>query len=90
MANKKEQILAECEQYGIQKTSPIKAIKEKCIDCCCGQRKEVEICGVPECALYPFRFGKNPFTNKTVNLTEEQKIERANRLREMRSKNNNE
>lgn len=90
MANKKEQILAECEQYGIQKISPIKAIKEKCIDCCCGQRKEVEVCGVPECALYPFRFGKNPFTNKTVNLTEEQKIERANRLREMRSKNNNE
>ena len=90
MASKKEQILAECEQYGIQKISPIKEIKEKCIDCCCGQKKEVEICGVPECALYPFRFGKNPFTNKTVNLTEEQKIERANRLREMRSKNNNE
>lgn len=88
MANKKEQILAECEQYGIQKISPIKAIKEKCIDCCCGQRKEVEVCGVPECALYPFRFGKNPFSSRGTNLTEEQRQARADRLKDMRSKNN--
>lgn len=41
--------------------NPVKAIRQKCLDCSCGQVKEVELCPIPDCALYPFRFGKNPY-----------------------------
>lgn len=42
-------------------TNPVKAIRAKCLDCCCGSPKEVDLCPCPDCALYPFRFGKNPY-----------------------------
>ena len=38
--------------------TPIKAIRAKCLDCCCNQRKEVRLCPIPDCSLYPYRFGK--------------------------------
>ena len=44
------------------KISPIKAIRAKCLDCCCGQTNEVLLCTCTDCPLYVFRFGKNPFT----------------------------
>ena len=40
--------------------TPIKAMRAKCLDCCCGSPKEVRLCPVKECALYPYRFGKRP------------------------------
>ena len=39
---------------------PIKAIRAKCLDCCCGQSREVAACPSDDCSLFPFRFGKNP------------------------------
>lgn len=59
-------------------TSPLEAIKQNCFDCAGGQRKEVQLCPVLTCALYPFRFGKNPY--RTRNMTEQQKIELSERL----------
>jgi len=53
-------------------TSPVKAIREKCLDCSCGQTNEVRNCPVVNCALYPFRFGKNPYYGRRK-LTEGQK-----------------
>ena len=47
-------------------TSPIKAIRAKCLDCCCNQANEVKLCEIFTCALHPFRFGRNPFTNRTI------------------------
>ena len=44
--------------------TPIKAMRAKCLDCCCGSPKEVRLCPVIECALYPYRFGKRP--TKTI------------------------
>jgi len=38
----------------------MKAIRAKCLDCCCGQYKEVALCPCTGCPLYPYRFGKNP------------------------------
>lgn len=52
-------------------TSPLKAIKEKCLDCCCWQRNEVKLCTVVNCSLHPFRFGKNPFRQKKEYSKEE-------------------
>lgn len=53
--------------------TPIKAIRTKCLDCCCGSAKEVELCPIPDCSLYPYRFGKNP----NIKLSDEQKARRA-------------
>jgi hypothetical protein len=40
--------------------TPIKAMRKKCLDCCCGSSQEVKLCPVTDCALYPYRFGKYP------------------------------
>ena len=45
-------------------TRPLKAIRDKCLDCSCGSRKEVEKCVIPDCPLYPFRFWAMPSTVK--------------------------
>lgn len=37
--------------------TPIEAIRKKCLDCCCGQRKEVRLCVIKKCPLYPYRMG---------------------------------
>lgn len=68
------------------KTNPVKAIREKCLDCCCGSVTEVKFCPSVDCYLYPFRFGKNPFRQKRE-MTEEQKEVISIRLREARKNN---
>lgn len=40
--------------------TPMKAIRAKCLDCCCDSAKEVKLCVSKDCALWPFRLGKNP------------------------------
>lgn len=40
--------------------TPLKAIRAKCMDCGNDQYNEVKMCPVTDCALYPFRMGKNP------------------------------
>lgn len=57
-------------------TNPVKAIRKKCLECSAGQIKEVELCPITDCALYPFRFGKNPYRQKRI-LTEEQRTAMA-------------
>lgn len=46
------------------KTNPVKAIRAKCLDCCCFQPVEVEKCPAKRCPIWPFRFGKNPYRTK--------------------------
>ena len=63
--------------------SPVKAIREFCIECMGGRdsegnAKRISECQVPVCPLFEFRLGKNPY--HTQNLTKEQRMERANRL----------
>ena len=40
--------------------TPIQSIRQKCLDCTAGSRKEIRLCTVIQCALYPYRFGKRP------------------------------
>lgn len=40
--------------------TPIKAIRKKCLDCCNHQSKEVRLCTMINCAIYPYRFGRRP------------------------------
>ena len=69
-----------------QITNPVKAIRAKCLDCCCGSPEEVRQCPCENCALYPFRLGKNPFRTQKE-PTEAQRAAReaaAERLRNLR------
>jgi hypothetical protein len=59
-------------------TSPIKAIRAMCIQCNGGditkkgdKRDLIEGCQPDECALHPFRFGKNPFHTRASTKTQE-------------------
>ena len=40
--------------------TPVKAIRKKCLDCCCDSANEVRACPVTTCPLYMYRLGKNP------------------------------
>lgn len=53
--------------------TPTKAIRAKCLECCCGNVHEVRLCPCSDCPLYPFRFGKNP----NIKLTDEQRAKRG-------------
>ena len=70
--------------------SPVKAIREMCTECMGGRgtgqnySKLIEECSSIDCPIYNFRFGKNPF--HTQNLSEEERMRRANLARERFSK----
>ena len=40
--------------------TPMKAIRAKCLDCCCHQPLEVRLCTAENCPLYAFRTGHRP------------------------------
>lgn len=63
--------------------NPVKAIRAKCIECCNGSSHEVSLCPCGDCALYPFRFGKNPYRTKRE-FTDAQKEEMRERMRKAR------
>lgn len=45
---------------GTKKTkvlTPITAIREKCLECSNWSPKEVRLCAIQNCVLYPFRLG---------------------------------
>ncbi len=49
--------------------TPIKAMRAKCMDCTCNQPKEIRLCPLTTCALWPYRMGKRPKTG-TVEETD--------------------
>ena len=69
------------------KTSPLKAIREKCLDCCYGSSTEVKECTAERCPLFPYRFGKNPFRQKRE-MTEEEKDALRERMKKARESGN--
>jgi hypothetical protein len=66
--------------------SPLKAIRMQCLECL-GSSNEVKICTTPNCSLFAFRFGKNPYRIKRV-LTDEQKKIMTERLKKARESKN--
>lgn len=48
------------------KRTPIKAIRAKCLDCCCGQVSEVRLCEANDCPLWEYRMGKRPKDDKDI------------------------
>ena len=51
---------------GHKPMSPMQAIRQKCLDCCCGQFVEVKLCEAVTCSLWPFRAGRHPYTKSRV------------------------
>ena len=64
-------------------TSPLRAIRAKCVDCCCGQISEVRNCPCTSCPLHSYRMGKS---NRTRTMTDEQKEAARDRLIAARAK----
>lgn len=65
------------------RSNPVKAIRLKCLDCSGGSFPEVEKCDIRHCALWPFRFGKNPFRTKR-DLSDEEKERLRERMHKIR------
>jgi len=64
-------------------TSPLRAIRHKCLDCTCGSAKEVEACPAGKCPLHAFRLGKNPYRKER---SEAQKEATRRALEKLRAK----
>lgn len=52
------------EKYKKRAKSPLKAIRAFCVICMGCQPRQVAFCTAPNCVLYPFRFGRNPFQSR--------------------------
>lgn len=44
----------------VKNLTPLKAIRQKCLDCSGFQPKEVRLCPAVDCPLFQYRFGRNP------------------------------
>ena len=60
--------------------SPSKSIRMKCLDCANG-RSGVATCLDESCSLWPFRFGKNPFSKRGKNAKPEDRKKRSERMK---------
>lgn len=69
----------------MKRMTPVKAIRAKCLDCCCDQVAEVRACPAGDCPLWPYRMGHNPARKRE--LTEEQKARIGERLTRARMEN---
>ena len=54
------------EQITTKKLTPMRAIRAKCLECSGDSAKEVRLCPIKKCALYPYRFGKRPVSDENT------------------------
>lgn len=50
----------------MERLTRAKAIRAKCIDCCCGSEHEVRLCPCTECPLYRYRLGREDGEGKVT------------------------
>jgi len=43
-----------------KRLTPIQAIRAKCWDCANGSRREIRLCNLTHCTLWPYRMGRRP------------------------------
>ena len=75
----------------MKEVTPMKAIRQKCLDCSGGSNEEVKNCFAKKCPLYQFRFGYKLDENgnrRKRDLTDEQRQEMAERLKKVRDNKN--
>jgi len=44
----------------------LKAVRQNCLQCCCGNAAEVRRCHLVWCPMWPYRMGRNPFQRKRL------------------------
>ncbi len=44
----------------MKRLTPVRAIRQKCKDCCGGQLSEVRRCHIADCPLHVYRMGRRP------------------------------
>lgn len=64
--NPKKRLLTEEEA---KQLSPLKAIRQGCLECMNFQTHEITMCPSTECAFHQYRFGKNPKRKGQGNIT---------------------
>jgi len=52
------------ETLGHGPRNPVKVMRAFCLDCMADNRAEVRRCTSVGCALWPYRLGRNPFSNR--------------------------
>ncbi len=59
----------------------LKAVRERCLDCSAYSPYEVKMCVMPQCSLYPYRFGtlnskeENPLVKSTKQSKRDSSVE---------------
>jgi len=63
--NKRDDFYSVSPGEGVRmaKLTPMKAIRKKCLDCCCGSSNEVLLCPAIKCPLWTYRSGHRPKTD---------------------------
>ena len=56
--------------------TPVKAIRAKCMDCCCNELKEIRECDILHCALWPYRMGRRPRPDEAARVENHKKPKR--------------
>jgi hypothetical protein len=77
----REMAVEELEKFGHHKRPLLTVIRDKCIECCCGNQAEVRRCGMSTCPLWPFRMNSNPFSAPATEAQRERARENLQRAR---------
>ena len=56
--------LSDLQALGHEPMSAQKALRLRCLDCCCGSSGEVRVCAFRKCASWPFRLGSSPWKSR--------------------------
>ena len=78
-ARHKELVMSLSEAELTAGCSPLKAIREKCIECAGGRAESLAKCNMINCPLWDYRFGTNPYKEERV-ITPEEREEIRRRL----------
>lgn len=54
--------------------TPIRAIRAYCLGCSNGSSREVRLCPLSDCPLYPYRFGKRPMNRNTDDYPQDSQL----------------
>jgi hypothetical protein len=75
----------ELRALGHTPTPVLRAIRERCLDCCCEQPAEVRKCTAVGCPSWPFRMGTNPWRAPPSEERRAAAVEAGRRLASLRT-----
>lgn len=74
-------------KYTGEKRTPVKAMRAYCLSCCMYSAKEVKLCTVYDCPLYPYRLGENSFSLAEVSQAQKDRARAMGIARAMKTHN---